>query len=177
MPEHTRRLFFALWPDNLVRTRCDWYAAALLGKRVRRVPTENLHITLGFAGSVGTEVSQCLEAQADRIALTPFDLQIDHLGYWHRQRLLWMGPTHTPDGLWELVTAIRDSFDVCGLDRDRRTFQAHMTLARKFDRPLAAPEAPAIDWNVDSFCLVQSVNSEDGVSYRVLRRWMLEGAY
>ena len=42
MPEHTRRLFFALWPDNLVRTRCDWYAAALLGKRVRRVPAENL---------------------------------------------------------------------------------------------------------------------------------------
>ncbi len=176
MAEPTRRLFFALWPDKMVRTRCDWYVSGILGKRVRRVPADNLHLTLAFAGSVTDTVSRCLEAHADRVAIEPFRLQIDHLGYWHRQRLLWMGPTHMPDGLWALVTAIRDAFDDCGLERERRAFQAHMTLARKFSAALPAAEAPAIDWDVDSFCLVQSVNSENGVSYRVLRRWALEGA-
>ncbi|MGB5260555.1 MAG: RNA 2',3'-cyclic phosphodiesterase [Gammaproteobacteria bacterium] len=176
MAERTRRLFFALWPDSAVRTRCDWYSSGLLGKRVRRVPADNLHLTLAFVGSVNDAVSRCLEAHADRIAIDPFRLQIDHLGYWHRPRLLWMGPTHTPDGLWALVTAIRDAFEDCGLQRERRAFQAHMTLARKFSAPLPMAQAPAIDWEVGSFCLVQSINAENGVSYRVLRCWTLEGA-
>ena len=175
MAELTRRLFFALWPDNQVRTRCDWYVSSILGKRIRRIPADNLHLTLAFAGSVNDGVSRCLEAQADAMQLTPFKLSIDHLGYWHRQRLLWMGPTHMPDGLWKLVTALRDAFDSCGLPQERRAFQAHMTLARKFTAALPAAEAPAIDWDVGSFCLVQSVNTDKGVSYRVLRCWTLEG--
>ncbi|MDH5470707.1 MAG: RNA 2',3'-cyclic phosphodiesterase, partial [Gammaproteobacteria bacterium] len=115
-------------------------------------------------------------AQAETVAVETFHLQIDHLGYWQRQRVLWMGPTHMPDELWALVTAVRDAFDACGVAVDRRAFQAHITLARKFSAALPAGEAPAIDWPVSSFCLVQSVNSEIGVSYRVLRRWTLEGA-
>jgi 2'-5' RNA ligase len=177
MAEATRRLFFALWPEDAVRIRCDWYASSLLGKRIRRVPADNIHLTLGFAGSVTNEVCRCLEAQAETVVVEPFQLQIDHLGYWHRQRLLWMGPTHMPDELWALVTAIRDAFDFCGLQVDRRAFQAHITLARKCSAALPAGEAPAIDWPVGSFCLVQSVNSEIGVSYRILRRWTLEGAH
>jgi 2'-5' RNA ligase len=50
-----------------------------------------------------------------------------------------------------------------------------MTLARKFSAVLPVMEAPAIDWPVSSFSLVQSVNAENGVSYRVLRSWALEG--
>ena len=175
MAEANRRLFFALWPNAAVRTRCDWYAGSILGKRVRRVPVEKLHITLGFAGAVNGEVSRCLEAQADLIQVAPFRLVIDHLGYWQRQRLLWMGPTHTPDSLWGLVTALREAFDACGLQQDRRAFQAHMTLARKFSTPLPVTEAPEIEWPVSDFCLVQSVNTDNGVSYRVLRHWPLEG--
>ena len=175
MGESTRRLFFALWPDDMVRTRCDWYVSSILGKRIRRIPAEKLHITLAFVGSVNAEVTACLETQADAIQLAPFDLCIDHLGYWHRKRLLWMGPTHTPDALWALIQALRDAFDACGLPQERRPFQAHMTLARKFSAALPPAEVPSIDWPVGSFCLVQSVNSDNGVSYRVLRRWTLEG--
>jgi len=175
MAESTRRLFFALWPDNPVRTRCDWYVSSILGKRTRRIPADKLHLTLAFAGSVNDEVSRCLEAQADAMLLSPFQLTIDHLGYWHRKRLLWMGPRHIPDGLWALVQALRDAFDVCGLPVERRPYQAHMTLARKFSASLPPAEAPAIDWDVGSFCLVQSVNTDNGVSYRVLRCWTLEG--
>lgn len=176
MAEPTRRLFFALWPDSTVRTRCDWYVSSILGKRVRRIPADKLHITLAFVGSVNAETCACLEAQADALQLAPFQLHIDNLGYWHRKRLLWMGPTHMPDGLWALVTAIREAFDACGLEQERRPFQAHMTLARKFSASLPPAEAPAINWKVGSFSLVESVNSENGVSYRVLRHWALEGA-
>lgn len=175
MTETTRRLFFALWPDETVRTRCDWYASAVLGKRCKRVPAANLHLTLGFAGSVSLAVSRCLEEQAEEIRSAPFTLALDYLGYWHRQRVLWMGPRHTPDELWSLVTTVREVFDACGVQQERHAFQAHMTLARKHSAALPAAEGPAIEWPVSSFSLVQSVNAEKGVSYRELRRWPLEG--
>jgi 2'-5' RNA ligase len=175
MGETTRRLFFALWPDDAVRTCCDWYAGSLLGKRCKRVPPANLHLTLGFAGSVDGETSRCLEAQADGIRAAPFEFTIDHLGYWHRPRLLWMGPRHMPDGLWTLVTVVREVLDACGVQPDRRAYQAHMTLARKFSQALPLAEAPAIKWSVGTFSLVQSVNADNGVSYRVIRSWVLEG--
>ena len=155
--------------------RCDWYTGSLLGKRRKRVPAANLHLTLGFAGSVGGETSRCLEAQADGIQVAPFELTMDHLGYWHRPRLLWMGPRHLPDGLWALVTAVLEVFNACGVQQDRRAYQAHMTLVRKFSQALPAAEAPAIEWSVSTFSLVQSVNADNGVSYRVIRSWALEG--
>ena len=52
-PEAPRqRLFFALWPDDAVRARLDQAGEELLGKRVKRVPAANLHLTLAFAGAV-----------------------------------------------------------------------------------------------------------------------------
>ncbi len=176
MGDSSRRLFFALWPDRAVRTQCDWYASALLGKRIRRVPADNLHLTLGFAGSTDRATSQCLEAHADTLQLPSFSLTIDHLGYWQKPRILWMGPRNTPTELWQLAGAIRDLFAACGVPQERRPFQAHMTLARKFSDALPAADAPAIEWPVSDFCLLQSVPSESGVSYRVLRSWALEGS-
>ena len=173
MSEATRRLFFALWPDDRVRTRCDWYASAVMGKRCKRVPAANLHLTLGFAGSVNLAVSRCLEQRAAEIQVAPFCLTLDYLGYWHRQRVLWMGPRHTPDELWSLVTIVREVFDVCGVQQERHAFQAHMTLARRFSAALPGASSPDIEWPVSSFSLIQSVNTEKGVSYRVLRQWAL----
>ena len=173
MGDATRRLFFALWPEDPVRTLCDWYASGLLGKRIKRVPAANFHITLGFAGSVSNAVSRCLELQADAIKVAPFQLTIDQLGYWQRQRVLWMGPRHTPDELWALSSAVSDALVQCGVQPERPAWQAHMTLARKLSQPPPA-ESPAIEWSVSHFCLLQSVNTESGVSYRVLRNWTLE---
>lgn len=175
MGDATRRLFFALWPDRTVRTQCDWYASALLGKRVRRVSAANLHLTLGFAGSVDRDTGHCLEARADELQLPPFSLTIDHLGYWPKPRILWIGPRNTPAELWQLAGAIRDLFSACGVQQDKRAFRAHMTLARKFSGALPAGDAPAIGWPVSEFCLLQSVSTDHGVSYRVLRSWALEG--
>ncbi|MFO7588071.1 MAG: 2'-5' RNA ligase family protein [Gemmatimonadota bacterium] len=75
-----QRLFFALWPDSATRS-----AVARLVDRAakrcggRRVPPENLHLTLAFPGAVARAQRTCLEACADRVAGTPFHLVLDRI--------------------------------------------------------------------------------------------------
>lgn len=175
MGEPKRRLFFALWPDDAVRTALDGAGRALTGKRVRRVPAANLHITLAFAGPVTAQTADCLEQRAADIRVAPFVLDIDHAGYWPRPRILWIGPTTVPRPLWDLAGALRNTLAGCGLVPEARGFQAHITIARKVARAVEDPEFPAVAWPVSRFCLVESAPSENGSIYRPLRCWPLEG--
>jgi len=173
--EPRQRLFFALWPDAAVREALAKSSQALLGRRVKRLPAENLHITLAFAGPVTVAVRDCLVAAAGGIRAAPFELTLDHVGHWPRPRVLWLGPTRTPAGLWSLVEALNQGFERCGLQRETRPFQAHVTLARKVRRvqPLAAV-AP-VTWSISDFSLVESVTDARGACYRRLVTWKLEG--
>jgi len=171
--EPRQRLFFALWPDAAVREALAKTSRELLGRRVKPVSAENLHVTLAFAGAVTAPVRDCLEAAAAGIRGEPFALTLDHVGHWSRPRILWLGPTHTPAGLWSLVEGLNRAFESCGLQRETRPFQAHVTLARKVGRapPLAAPVP--VSWSVSDFSLVESVTGVRGASYQRLLTWRL----
>jgi len=173
--EPRQRLFFALWPDAAVRQALAKTAQQLLGRRVKQVPAENLHITLAFAGPVTAAVRDCLVAAAGGIHAAPFELLIDHVGHWPRPRILWAGPSHTPAGLWSLVEALNLAFDGCGLQRETRPFQAHVTLARKVGRAPPPVAVAAVPWSIGDFSLVESVTDARGACYRRLATWKLEG--
>jgi len=172
--EPRQRLFFALWPDDGVRSALAQTGRALLGKRIRQVPEANLHITLAFVGPVTADVRDCLVAAAAGIRCAPFELTIDHVGHWPRPRILWLGPSHTPPELWALVEGLNGAFDACGLPRERRPWQAHLTLARKVSRAPPPVEIPPVQWSISDFCLVESVTDAQGASYRRLLSWKLE---
>lgn len=174
-PEPRQRLFFALWPDAAVRAALAQSSRELLGRRVKRVPEANLHITLAFAGPVTAAVRQCLEQQAAGIRGTPFELTLERVGHWPRPRILWAGPVHTPPELWSLVGGLNSAFEACGLARETRPYQAHVTLARKISRAPTATSIEPIRWSISDFCLVESVAGPQGASYRVLTSWTLEG--
>ena len=175
-PEPRQRLFFALWPDAAVRTALAQASRELLGNRVKRVPEANLHVTLAFAGPVTAAVRQCIEHQAAGIRAAAFELTLEHVGHWPRPRILWAGPTHTPPELWSLVGGLRSAFEACGLTRETRPYQAHVTLARKISRAPQATSIEPVRWSISDFCLVESVTGPLGASYRVLVSWKLEGA-
>jgi 2'-5' RNA ligase len=175
MPEPTRRLFFALWPDDDMRATLDAAGRALTGKRVKRVPADNLHLTLAFAGPVTAERAACLQRTAASLRVAPFELSIDRAGYWPRPRILWIGPSHVPSALWELAGALRTTLAGCGIAPEARGFQAHITLARRFAQALPGPEIPAVTWPVSRFCLVESASSGNGSVYRPVQCWPLEG--
>ena len=175
MNEPRQRLFFALWPDDEVRTALEETGKSLLGKRIKRVPAAKLHLTLAFAGSVTASVRRCLESSASAIQLAPFDLTIDHSGHWHRPRIAWIGPTHTPSALWSLVGSLRTVFESCGLQAETRPYQPHVTLARKISRLANDTSITPVPWSIGSFSLVESVTDPRGVRYQRLVSWALEG--
>jgi 2'-5' RNA ligase len=120
-------------------------------------------------------VRHCLEEAAGNLTLAPFDLILDHTGYWRRPRIAWMGPTHVPPALWSLIGGLRTVFEACGLQVETRPYQPHVTLARKISRLANDTPIAPVPWSIRSFSLVESVNTPSGVSYQRLVTWTLEG--
>ena len=171
--EKRQRLFFALWPDEDVRCALEESAKQRLGKRVKRVPAENLHITLAFAGAVDAQQRACLERAASAVRCPCFDLGIDRLGYWPKPRILWAGPGNIPMESRALAGALGQALAACGIEADTRAWQPHITLARKQNTAPAGEEFPPIHWSISRFSLVESVTDPAGVRYCVLRTWAL----
>src|SRR6185437_8750463 len=149
--EPARRLFFALWPDEAMR-----HAMVLATHEVTRacggraVPTENLHVTLAFLGSV----PERRLAQLGEIALaiagaprsvgahsagSPLELTFDHLEYWRAARLLCALPVEPPSRIADLARRLQSQLAASGIAPDlesswsvgvdaSRPFRPHVTL-------------------------------------------------
>lgn len=166
----TRRLFLALWPTEAERRRLAELAASVAGRR--RVRDDNLHLTLVFLGATDAARLTAYEAALTDLSVPELELVLDRYGYWPRSRILWLGSSHTPPELYELVAELHRQLRGCGFVPERRAFQAHITLARKFPGP--APERPPavpIRWRVGQVALVESIPDRQGSRYQVLRRW------
>lgn len=168
-----QRLFFALWPDDAIRSALAAASQNLPIKTGRHVPPDNLHITLVFLGSVSAVTRARIEQAAEPISIPAFDLVLDKPGWWPRPQVVWLGTSTIPEPLQELVTGLSKAIRPCGLKLDDRPHRPHVTLRRKVN---GLPKLGVIDpitWNVRSFSLVQSQSAPSGVIYKVLRSWDL----
>lgn len=171
-----RRLFIALWPDAGLQGKLYALGGELLaGSRGRRLPPENLHLTLAFLGYVNAERQACLERVAAAIRLPAFTLTLDQAGFWPRKGLLWASGT-LPEALLALVYGINQGLRACGLEPETRPFQVHLTLARnvrglRLDRDRAITP---LAWKVSQFALVASQTLPEGARYEILQTWRLE---
>jgi len=167
----TRKLFFALWPTDDIRTVLEAASRSVLRTSSgRAVPARHYHVTLAFLGDQPAEQVDRLTAMAS-VAPPAFELVLDRLGHWRRSQVLWIGPRECPAGLTVLVGQIRTKLEVLGISHDRRDFRPHLTLARKV-RTLPELEAPpAVHWPVSDFVLVESVAAPDGPAYEVIHRF------
>lgn len=165
-----RRLFFALWPDAATRARL---AAAARQWARHPVPADNLHMTLQFLGICDAGQQACYTAAAAGIQADAFELQLDYLGGWPRKRIQWLGTSHPPAALTELVKALGKALEPCGFQSEKRPFVPHVTLSRKAKNPRIRPGLPAIEWGVEAFVLAESVGGEGGVQYAVRAHWPL----
>jgi 2'-5' RNA ligase len=172
----SRRLFFALWPDESLRQQISLHSKPVLSDGGgRQVKSANLHITLAFLGNVDPGQQSCVESVADKLQGSPFILSIDTAGYWHKPRILWIGPGTMPDILVTLATALRDGALNCGLQMDMRSYNAHMTLMRKVTKKHVEKKILPFTWQVNSFALVRSTSTPEGLVYDVEKEWPLAG--
>lgn len=175
MSGDSRRLFYALWPDDPVRHALLRWQTANLPATVRWQHRADLHLTLHFLGQVPRDRVDALRALGGGIHSHGFELVLDRIGHWPRPQVLWAGPAETPRGLLELHARLGAGLQALGFALESRPFAAHVTLARKIRR--WPPDADGLDpvrWQAREFALVESV-AGSVPAYRPLARWPLAG--
>ncbi len=153
----TRRLFFALWPDEAARAALAALQAPVAG---RLTPPDKLHLTLAFLGQVAADAVPALLDIRDRLDVPPLRLAIDCYGHFARPRIAWAGMTQVPPELVALHEELMRRLEASGFSAATHgAFKPHVTLAR--EARLAPPEAPAtpVAWTVDRAVLVESLPS------------------
>jgi 2'-5' RNA ligase len=190
--ESSRRLFFALWPDESMRqamARATREAARASGGRPVR--TENLHLTLAFVGSVPeSRLSELAAIGRQAAGPSPplpssLDLAFDHLEHWRAAQLLCALPAKPPAAVPALAGRLREGLAKAGFAPDlesscsvelnlRRPFRPHVTLVRKVRRPPGAVQTDLVTWRFAEFVLVVSETPPEGPVYSVLEKFPLD---
>jgi RNA 2',3'-cyclic 3'-phosphodiesterase len=169
----TKRLFFALWPNPVLKAAIAGAARtparAFAGRRVR---DESIHMTLLFLGAVAAEAEARLKAAAAAVRVAPFDLVLDRVGGFFRARVLWVAPSQAPPELAALRRQLEAAATAAGLPFDLKPLVPHLTCYRDIRKaPDPAPIEP-LRWAVRDFALVQSVAGQ----YHVVSQWPLQNA-
>lgn len=160
------RAFFALSADDETSAAIEYWRDSKLPLFLRPVARINFHLTLTFLGEISDRQFSDLETMASNIRVPPFRLCFDSTGYWPKQQIYYLAPTHVPGSLHDLVNQLRQIANRLNIKVDKRRYQAHLTLARRCQQ--APPEAltpPDITLNSREFCLFESTRMKGGVRY------------
>lgn len=176
-PVEPKRIFLALWPDEVVRQQLHARQQALKHepalRDARAVTVDNLHMTLHFIGPLADEVVQQLAVALDVVQAEAFEMQVDIAGYFPRPKVFWLGLAQVSSALQALVQHTAVAVQQCVEAYEYSSFHPHITLFRKAKKPAELAPMPAILWPVTGFALVESKPLPEGVRYVVLKQWRL----
>lgn len=170
----TRRLFFALWPDQVTRQALARASRAAV-RRVggRPVPPHNYHITLAFLGNQPIALFDRIVSAGRRVRAPPLELRLDTFDCWPRPRVFWFGPATFPPILSRLSADLWTQMETLDISRDRRDLQPHVTLARKVQQLPELPAPAPVQWPVTAFSLIESISGDPGPEYSVVAQFPL----
>jgi 2'-5' RNA ligase len=114
-----------------------------------------------------------MHTAAQSVSGKPFDVKLDHLGYFKRAKILWIGPKQIPDDLVHLHQSLGEALSFCGYETAERKFNPHVSLMRKCVRPESVTHELTISWTINEFVLVESIQTGSGVNYQVIERYPL----
>lgn len=124
------RLFVAIDLPHLLRARVALLAGGLPG--VRWVPPENYHVTLRFLGELPGWRAEEVDHALSMLRAPAFTLQLTGVGTFEkagRVTALWAGVERNP-ALDHLQSKVERAMQAAGIERERRRFAPHVTLAR-----------------------------------------------
>lgn len=181
----SHRLFVALRPPPDIRAALLPIQSGIEGARWQG--DNQLHLTLAFLGEVDRHGAEAALDALETVPFQPLTLRLGQLGSFDtskagRTSALWVG-VEPADELSALSTSIRNSLLRVGLAPETRRFLPHITLAR-FSSAGASREAirpwletatpPPLEWQADSFHLVESFLGQSGPHYEPLASYKLE---
>jgi RNA 2',3'-cyclic 3'-phosphodiesterase len=184
----TRRLFFALWPDEATRAMLAHATRkAVRGCGGRPVAAHNLHATLLFLGSVAqSRVSEvtAIAARAAANMAVPGTVDssspgfvFDRIEFWKKPHVLVAAPSVAggagdvlAGALAEVLARVMLS---AGFAPDPKPFRPHVTVARKVAFLKTELSMQPVPWSFQDFALVESQTDPDGPVYTVLESYPL----
>jgi RNA 2',3'-cyclic 3'-phosphodiesterase len=177
-----RRLFFALWPDDvqrreLVRVTQDTVKSA----NGHPVPVENYHLTLAFLGAVADDAMASVRTAAENVSAAclsnsesaVLEVTLDQINFWHKPQILCATASRESPLAIELAETLKRHLINAGFAPDLKTFRAHVTLARKVARVKVAPHVESVRIAFRDFSLVESRSGPAGSIYSVIDSWPL----
>lgn len=184
VPEDAARVFFALWPDAILRAdlvRCMARLHARFGGR--RMRPDSLHLTLVFVSRIESRLLPHVLAMAEALRMQGFITGFDREECWRRNRIGCLGASRVPTGLGGLVHALEDGLRDLRISFEHRPYRPHVTLLRNADctrraspvdgSPPNATAPAVVAWPARDFVLVKSSLRPDGARYEELGRWPL----
>ena len=144
---------------------------------------ENMHITLRFLGELSEDEARDLDGELSEIEFPIFDLTFRSFGCFDKRgqvHTLWAALDKSPP-LERLFEKVESASVRAGLEKARRKFKPHTTLARfrhVEDREIGTfmescnPYSSEL-FPVESFVMYQSIRSHEGPRYVVLAEYPL----
>ena len=166
----TKRLFFALWPDDRqrdqLRNAISPVAKLIEGQAVFR---GSWHVTLAFIGEFPEEQIPTLQSAASALSVEPFRLRFDRAEFWPRPKVAVLAAQTVPPELERLVEGLNAVLTDNGVLPEQQRFRPHITIvkrARNFETQRLAQPAQ-VEWQ--GFELIESVTGPRGPSYYPLK--------
>jgi 2'-5' RNA ligase len=183
------RLFFALKITEAIKADVEAAIQAfpLRNPPWRWIPTGNMHLTLKFIGEVDERILPDFKAVAADVAtrVKPFRVAYGAFGGFpnlSNPRVIFFEAKEGKRHLSEIAHLLESGVEPLGIDRERRPFAAHLTLARikeplprgMAERLVTVPALPptAIQ-DVDRFVLMQSHLAREGATYEEMGSFAL----
>lgn len=152
------------WRDN------SWAQHRDLGS----VPAANFHITLAFLGQISEQQLDKLHQQLSMLNIPTFEISIEQFNVWQKPPMAWIGCSVLTDRLIELQRIVIKSARIAGISMQEREYVPHITLARKCKGLVSSPLLePNFSFEVEHFCLFESVSTPTGVTYPIREQWPL----
>ena len=169
------RLFIAIDLPQEVKEA----VAGIVGRDLpgaRRVPVEQLHLTLRFIGDADEETFRSIKGVLGKVRGTPFPLAMKGVGHFppgRHPRVFWVG-IEASEPLAGLYKGVELALVGAGVEPEERGFSPHITLARLRETPadrVAALEEKhrqfsAGPFTVREFYLYSSTLTREGAIHR-----------
>jgi len=164
------RLFFALVPGRAVSARIAELQDSL-PVTGRAASPHQFHATLAFLGMQRHEIIPVIREIAAGLTFSPCRLELDTIGQFRHAGVLWLGVSEVPAALQEFQRLLVEALAHARIGHDPKPWEFHVTLYRKLRKAPPIMNPAAIEWTVDGFELVESVNVGNGVEYHSIGRW------
>jgi 2'-5' RNA ligase len=133
----TVRAFIAVeLPSNVIDLAADLQSCLKRqGLALRWVRPQNMHLTLKFLGEIRVEMVPVVSAAMAQAAsgASPMALAVQGMGVFpnaRNPRVVWIGVGGAADRLQQTVVALDSGLASLGIEREKKPFKAHLTLAR-----------------------------------------------